>query len=366
MSAIAQKLKFSRILIVDDEPANVRVLEKVLERRGFNNRRSLTDSRQVLPTFFEWDPDLVLLDLHMPHLDGFEVLAQLADAKLETTYLPVLVLTADATKETRQKALSIGASDFLPKPFDAIEVVLRIENLLHTRHLHLELGEYNRELEARVLERTDELDKARYEIIERLALAAEFRDDDTHQHTWRVGQMTAFLAKASGMSTAEIDLIRRAAPLHDVGKIGISDGILLKPGRLTSEEFDQMKTHTTIGARILSGSGFSLLQIATEIALTHHERWDGSGYPNMLKADEIPSIGRMVALADVFDALTHERPYKPAWTVEDTLAEIERQSGKQFDPDLTNILLTRWQPGAFADQQWIDTQEGHVSADAVQ
>jgi putative two-component system response regulator len=127
-----------------------------------------------------------------------------------------------------------------------------------------------------------------------------------------------------------------------------------------------MKTHTTIGARILSGSGFSLLQIATEIALTHHERWDGSGYPNMLKADEIPSIGRMVALADVFDALTHERPYKPAWTVEDTLAEIERQSGKQFDPDLTNILLTRWQPGAFADQQWIDTQEGHVSADAVQ
>ena len=360
MPVIADKLKSSRILVVDDEQPNVRVLEKVLERRGYTNVRSVTDPRKVLPTFFDWDPDLVLLDLHMPHIDGFTILTQLEEAKIETSYLPVLVLTADATKETRQRALSMGAKDFLPKPFDAIEVILRIENLLHTRHLHLELEDYNHELEARVLERTEELDKARYEIIERLALAAEYRDDDTHQHTWRVGQMTAYLGKASGMSTAEVDVLRRAAPLHDVGKIGIPDGILLKRGRLTSEEFDHMKTHTTIGARILSGSGFSLLQIATEIALTHHERWDGSGYPNMLKGDEIPLAGRIVALADVFDALTHERPYKEAWPVDKALEEIERQSGRQFDPDLAAILLERWKGGAIDEDAWVEGDWGHL------
>ena len=354
MTTVAEKLKKSRILIVDDEQPNVRVLERVLERRGYTNIRSLTDPRQVLPTFFEWDPDLILLDLHMPHMSGFTILQELEEAKLETSYLPVLVLTADATKETRQNALSMGAKDFLPKPFDAIEVILRIENLLHTRHLHLELGEYNRELEARVLERTEELDKARFEIIERLALAAEFRDDDTHQHTWRVGQMSAFLAKASGMSAAEVDLIRRAAPLHDVGKIGIPDGILLKRGKLTADEFDHMKSHTTIGARILSGSGFSLLQIATEIALTHHERWSGGGYPNMLAGDQIPLVGRMVAIADVFDALTHERPYKAAWPVDKALEEIERQSGQQFDPDLADILLSRWKHGSLDSEALVE------------
>jgi putative two-component system response regulator len=351
-TTVDRKLLGSRILIVDDEEANLRVLVRLLEQRGYTNVKTLSDPREVLPTFFEWDPDLILLDLHMPHIDGWGVLAQLSDAKLETSYLPVLMLTADATRETKQRALSIGAKDFLSKPFDATEVLLRIDNLLHTRLLHLELEHYNRALEARVLERTQELDKARYEIIERLALAAEFRDDDTHQHTWRVGQMAAYLAKAADLPSADVEVIRRAAPLHDVGKIGIPDAILLKPGKLTPDEFAHMKTHTTIGARILSQSEFTLLQVASEIALTHHERWDGNGYPNRLAGDEIPIVGRIVAVVDVFDALTHERPYKPAWPVGDALAEMERQRGTQFDATFVDVLLDLRRRSAPGEKEW--------------
>ena len=353
MITVTEKLRGRRILIVDDEPPNVRVLERLLERRGYTNLKTLTDPREVLPAFFEWDPDLILLDLHMPHIDGFGVLAQLEEAKLETSYLPVLMLTADATSDTKQRALSLGAKDFLSKPFDAMEVLLRIENLLHTRLLHLELEDYSHALEARVLKRTEELDKACYELMERLALAAEFRDDDTNQHTWRVGQMAAYLAKAAGMSGDDVELVRRASPLHDVGKIGIPDAILLKPGKLTADEFDHMKTHTMIGARILSGSEFSLLQVATEIALTHHERWDGSGYPKGLQGDEIPIVGRIVSVADVFDALTHERPYKPAWSVSDALTELERQRGRQFDAGLIDLFLGLWMGGG-GDDEWSD------------
>ncbi|CAN5550633.1 response regulator [soil metagenome] len=349
-----ERLRRSRILIVDDEPANVRILERVLERAGYTEIKGISDSRNTVAAFRDWSPDLLLLDLNMPFVDGFDILEELEGWKIETSYVPVLVLTADATRETKQRALSHGAKDFLAKPFDATEVVLRIENLLQARHLHLELQDYNSTLEAKVLERTEELDTARWEIIERLAHAAEYRDDDTHQHTSRVGNLSAFLAKARGMSQVEIELVRRASPLHDVGKIGIPDDILLKPGKLTPEEFEVMKTHVAIGAGILSGSEFSLLQVATEIVLTHHERWDGNGYPNGLTADEIPLIGRIVAVADVFDALTHERPYKRAWPVPDALAEIERQSGRQFDPELVAILVDLCKGGT-QGPDWNDT-----------
>jgi putative two-component system response regulator len=335
---VAERINASRILIVDDEAANVRLLERVLARGGYNNVKGITDSRETIPLYAQWQPDLILCDLHMPHLDGFAVMEQLGLASQEASYLPVIVLTADVSHEVRQRVLQMGAKDFLLKPFDHTEVLLRIKNLLHTRLLHLQLQDQNRMLEDRVRERTQELDEARFEIMERLALAAEYRDDDTHQHTWRVGQMSALLAKLSGLGDTDVELIRRAAPLHDVGKIGISDLILLKPAKLTDDEFKLMKSHTTIGQKILSGSAFSLLQLAAEISLTHHERWDGTGYPRGLEVDEIPLAGRIVAIADVFDALTHERPYKAAWSVADAMEEIKRQAGRQFDPHLVEIF----------------------------
>jgi putative two-component system response regulator len=193
-------------------------------------------------------------------------------------------------------------------------------------------------LEAKVRDRTRELEAAQIEIIERLARAAEFRDDNTGQHTQRVGQMSALIARQLGMPDTQVALMRRAAPLHDVGKIGIPDSILLKMGKLTTEEFDVVKTHTTIGARILSGGKFPLLRLAEEIAFSHHERWDGTGYARISGTD-IPLAGRIVTVADVFDALTQQRPYKPAWPIADAIGEIERQRGRQFDPGVVDAFL---------------------------
>ena len=329
-----------RILIVDDQEANVRLLERILESGGYSDAVGITDSRTVLSIYLETQPDLILLDLMMPHLDGFGVMAQLLAHIPAGTYVPILVLTADISAEAKQRALSVGAKDFLTKPFDVAEVLLRIRNLLETRFLYTQLQGQNQVLDTRVRERTRQLDEAQIEILERLALAAEYRDDVTGQHTQRVGRNSALLARALGLPDDQVELLRRAAPLHDIGKIGIPDLILLRPGRLTREEFEVMKTHTAIGARILSGSHFPLLQLADEIARTHHERWDGSGYPTGAAGDAIPLSGRIVAAADVFDALTHERAYKPAWSVEEALSEIRSQQGQQFDPSVVDAFMT--------------------------
>ena len=194
-------------------------------------------------------------------------------------------------------------------------------------------------LDEKVRERTKAVEAAQNEILERLAQATEYRDDDTGEHTQRVGANSALLAQALGLPPKQVELIRRAAPLHDVGKIGIPDHILLKPGKLTPEEFEVMKTHTLIGARMLSDGSSDLVRIAQSIALTHHERWDGSGYPYAIAGEAIPIEGRIVALADVFDALTHSRPYKKAWPVADAVAEITSQSGHQFDPQLVYVFI---------------------------
>jgi putative two-component system response regulator len=332
------ELQTSKILIVDDEEANVQLLESILRREGFRNLLSATDSRQVLPLFCSFAPDLVLLDLNMPHFDGFEVMKQLHGRIRNGTYSPILVLTADITPEAKQKALSGGAKDFLTKPFDRVEVLLRITNLLETRRLNLLLQDQNQALEARVRQRTSELEATRLEVLERLALAAEFRDDETGQHTKRVGETSAAIARALKLPHEQVELIRRTAPLHDVGKIGISDLILLKAGKLTPDEFEIMKTHTTIGAKIQSGSAYPLLQMAEEIALTHHEKWDGTGYAG-LRGDAIPLPGRIVTVADVFDALTHERPYKEAWPIARAREEIAKQSGRQFDPRVVDAFI---------------------------
>ena len=217
-------------------------------------------------------------------------------------------------------------------------MILRIGTLLETRFLYLQIQSQNQILEAKVRDRTRELESAQIEIIERLARAAEFRDDNTGQHTERVGQMAALLARQIGLPDAQVSLIRRAAPLHDVGKIGIPDSILLKLGKLTPDEFALVKTHTSIGARILSGSRFTILRLAEEIAFNHHERWDGDGYAGVV-GSAIPLAGRIVAVADVFDALTQKRPYKAAWSISDAITEMERQRGKQFDPTLVDAFL---------------------------
>lgn len=325
-------LQDAKVLIVDDEKANIRFLEIVLQQAGYSNVHSTMDSRQALELFRSIHPDIVLLDLAMPHLDGFEVMQQL-HTEMQEHAIPILVLTADATTQTRHRALKEGARDFLTKPLDETEVLLRIHNLLET-HFHSTL------LEAKVQERTQDLHMAQLETLQRLALAAEYRDDDTGLHTRRVGANAGGIAEVLGWPQTQIELLTRAAPLHDVGKIGIADSILLKPGKLTVEEFDTMKQHTVIGAKILSGSTSPWLRMAEEIALTHHERWDGSGYPLGVEGEAIAITGRIVAIADVFDALTHERPYKKAWTVAEALDEICSQSGRQFDPRVVEAFLT--------------------------
>jgi putative two-component system response regulator len=332
-------LTASRILIIDDQPSNVMLLEGILQEEDFTSYRSITDSREVLSTFIDYLPDLILLDLQMPYLDGFAVMKQLQACIAPGDFLPILVLTADITPEAKRRALTEGALDFLTKPFDATEVVLRIKNLLQTRLLHLQLQKQNELLDEKVRQRTADLEATQVEIVERLALAAEYRDDDTGEHTKRVGEMTARIAEALGWPQKEVELIHRAAPLHDVGKIAIPDSILLKPGKLSAEEFEQMKTHTVLGAKMLSGGRFPLLQLAEQIALTHHERWDGTGYIG-LHEESIPMAGRIATVADVFDALTSKRPYKEAWTAADAIQEIQRQRGHQFDPDVVDAFLT--------------------------
>jgi putative two-component system response regulator len=236
----------ARILIVDDEAANVELLRRLLARAGFTRIDSTIDPREAAPMFERLRPDLVLLDLHMPHMSGLQVIDEL-NGLGDATYLPILMLTGDMTPEARREALSRGAKDFVNKPFHADEVLLRIRTLLETRFLYLQIQSQNQMLEAKVQERTQELEAAQIEILERLARAAEFRDDKTGQHTERVGQMAALLAQELGLPDPLVALIRRAAPLHDVGKIGIPDVVLLKLGKLTDEEFTLIKTHTTIG-----------------------------------------------------------------------------------------------------------------------
>lgn len=336
----------ARILIIDDHQANIEALKRILRSAGFVSVNSTTDPMAGVALVQSWTPDLVLLDLHMPRLDGFGVLESIRPQLGGGSYLPVLMLTADSSDETKRRALASGVRDFLTKPFDATEVVLRIDNLLETRSLYTTIRKQNELLEHRVAERTRELEEAQVEILQRLAAAAEFRDDETGEHTHRVGHLAAVLAAGVGLSATEVDLIGRAAPLHDVGKIGIPDSILLKPGRLTHEERRIMQTHATIGAAMLAGGHSSLVQTAERIARSHHERWDGKGYPDGFAGDRIPVEARIVAVADFLDALSHKRPYRPAWSVEKTIAKIIAERAGHFDPVVVDSLLAMLRGGA--------------------
>lgn len=329
----------ARILMVDDQEYNLSLLERILRRAGFAQLRSTMNPMEIRSLLETFDPDIVLLDMHMPGLDGIEAMALIHEHAGTDGYLPVLMLTADMTPEAKQRGLQAGVNDFLTKPYDRTEVVLRINNLLKTRFLHLQLQQQNNTLEDRVQARTSELQRAKEEILQLLGRAAEYRDDMTGQHTQRVGLLSGMLAERLGLSPLEVEQIRMAAPLHDIGKIGVPDEILLKPDRFEPAEFDRMKTHTTIGADILLGSSFAVLKLAGIIALSHHEKWDGTGYPNGLRGEEIPLEARIVALADFYDALTHERPYKRAWTPEETREEVVRQRGAHFDPQVVDAFL---------------------------
>jgi putative two-component system response regulator len=333
----------SRILIVDDEEANTLLLERILQRSGYEQIHSTNDAREVLHLFARYQPDLVLLDLMMPFVSGFEILEMIQQIIPRGTFLPVLILTADLNPETKQRALSMGAKDFLTKPFDMTEVMLRVQNLLETRSLHRMLLYQKETLEEMVLSRTHEVEEARLETLERLARAAEYRDDDTGEHTQRVGINCALIARELGLPEEHIDIIRQAAPLHDVGKIGIHDNILLKPARLTPEEFAEMKTHTMIGATILSGSRYSVLKTGEMIARSHHERWDGSGYPDGTSGEAIPIEARIVTVVDIFDALIHDRPYKTAWPVAEAVAELECIAGTHCDPEIIRAFVAVYQ-----------------------
>jgi putative two-component system response regulator len=331
-------LKNAKILMVDDQEANINLVFSMLRDRGFVSLHSLTDSRRVLAMFTELQPDLVLLDLRMPNVDGLSLLKQLRSRISGSEYLPFLIITGDLSERSRQTALSLGAKDFLTKPINPAEAVLRMYNLLETRFLYLALKERNRVLDEIVKQRTRELEDAQAAILRHLALAADYRDDFTGLHAQRVGLLASMIAREMGLPEDQVRLLRSAAPLHDLGKIGVPDQILLKQSGLTPAEFEVVKNHVHIGGRILSGSTYPLLIMAEEIARYHHEHWDGSGYQSM-KGSDIPISARITALADAFDVITHTRPYKSASGLEETLAEMQTQRGLQFDPELVDVLL---------------------------
>lgn len=327
-----------RLLLADDVALNVQLLTRILNTAGYRDIHATTDGGAVLRTFESIRPDIVLLDLHMPNADGIEIVKSIRANGERGARVPVIVLTGDSSPDARRGCLQAGASDFIGKPYDAFEVVLRVKNLLETRRLQLELARDNERLEHRVKERTDELLAARLDVLQRLAIATEARDDDTGEHTRRVGALSGMLAEHLGLDAGVADVIRAVAPLHDIGKIAIPDHILKKPGRLTAAEYEVMQGHALAGAGILTGGDHELMITAERIALTHHERWDGSGYPNRLERAQIPIEGRITAVADFFDALTHDRVYRAAMPVDEVLEMIASNAGVLFDPDVARAM----------------------------
>ena len=327
-----------KLLLVDDEAHCTKLMEAFLRQAGYSRITMTNDARQALELFQQVKPDLVALDMRMPHMDGFEVMRQLRQVIPAEDYVPILIVTGELDAPTKHKALAEGANDFINKPADATEVVLRIKNQLQTRRLHTQLQMHNEHLEAQVRLRTKVVEQTQLDLLNRLVLASEYRYDPKGAHAWRVGRVAMLLADMKGLPPEQVDMIKKTAPLHDVGKIGLLDSIVMKEGAYTASEWEAMKTHTKIGSKLLADSRSPLLMMAREIALTHHERWDGTGY-HRLKEVQTPLPGRIVALADAFDVMTHARSYKDPLNLAEARAEIERHAGTQFDPDLSAVFL---------------------------
>ncbi len=332
-----EKIFAAKILAIDDNILNIQILKKILTNAGFINITTTTDPTQAVDLYKELQPDLILLDLNMPKMDGFAVMLQLSFLNPDD-YLPLLILTAEE-ESVRFKALQSGAKDFLHKPYEHLDVLLKSRNIIEVRLLYNQIKNHNATLDEQINERIKEIRDTRLEAIQRLAIAAELRDAETGKHIYRMSRYCQLLAMAIGFSKEKGELLLTTSPLHDIGKIAIPDAILLKPSALEPHEFEIIKTHTTLGAKMLSGSDSVFLRMAETIALTHHEKWDGRGYPQGLKEEEIPLIGRICAVSDVFDALSSTRPYKKAWSFEDTMAEIRKLKGTHFDPKLVDAFL---------------------------
>lgn len=325
------------ILIVDDTPENIDILKGILA--GHYHTRVTTHGRGALKVAFaESPPDLILLDVMMPGLDGYEV-CRLLKADERTRGIPVIFVTAKSSPADESFGFAIGAADYISKPISPPVVLARIRTHLALADRSRHLEELVRERTESLLARTRELEATRLEIIQRLGRAGEFRDNETGRHLTRMSLYSRLLARQCGLTDYEAEQLMQAAILHDIGKIGIPDAILLKPGPLTPDEFEVIREHCRIGAEIIGEHSCPLLRTAAEIAMTHHERWDGSGYPRRLAGEEIPLAGRITAIADVFDALISSRPYKAAWTLDEAFALIARESGRSFDPSLVPLFL---------------------------
>lgn len=355
-----ESLLTSKIMIVDDEPINLKLARKYLNLAGFQNLVTSSEPREVVGLVYKEQPDALLLDIMMPHVSGLDLLGALrADARWK--HLPIVILTAANDQATKRTALELGATDFLGKPVDPTELIPRIHNVLLVKLHYDQLQQHSQQLENEVLRRTAELAKSRQEIIHCLARAAEFRDDDTGRHVFRVGRYARLIAAELGWSGERLNILEQAAQLHDIGKIGVPDSILLKPGKLTLEEFEFMQKHsgfgkhivqtlpdqeanilrghTELGSRLLQTTDSPILALAAKISLSHHEKWDGTGYPLGLSGEDIPLEGRITAVADVFDALSSKRPYKPPFPLDKCLQILEEGRGKHFDPTVLDAFF---------------------------
>lgn len=349
-----------RVLIVDDEPLNIKLIQKQLSGAGYKDIVTTTQPTRVIPLLREHQPDVLLMDIVMPGLDGLTILEQIrSDDGL--SHLPVIMVTAANDIETMSRALELGATDFLDKPVHPTQLLPRVRNALVVKSHHDNLRHWASTLEQEVARRTAELEASRLELIYCLGRAAEFRDNETGMHIIRVGRYVGLIARQLGVDEKTAFLLAQTAQLHDMGKIGIPDAILLKPGKLTPSEYELMQQHseignqtlspfsvdemrrfmdhTMVGKEILSGGESPLLRLAARIALTHHEKWDGTGYPLGLQGENIPLEGRITAVADVFDALSSARPYKKAFSLEQCFEMLEAERGKHFDPKVLDAFF---------------------------
>ena len=330
-----------QVLIVDDTEINLILFAALVKKLDDCEAHVFADSRQALEWARQNTPDLVIVDYMMPELDGLEFI-QLLRQTPGRKMLPILMITANDQKEIRYRALDMGANDFLTKPVDKVEFLARAKNMLSLNQARKQLADHASWLAGEVRKATREIIERERETVFRLSKAAEYRDPETGAHILRMAHFSQLIARELKLSEDDQNLLLEAAPMHDIGKVGIADKILLKPGRLTEEEFNVMKQHATFGYELLQGSSSKVLQTGAEIALGHHEKFDGSGYPNGLKGEAIPIFSRIVAVADVFDALTSERPYKKAWEIDAAVDFLRQGAGTHFDPACVDAFLRAW------------------------